>query len=298
MKDLNLSICPICSQNAWRKDIIASSILLLPQKYNIWVCTNCGQRNLHPELTPSELDDLYSGAYFGGHEKVSSETIADIEVAATDYVSDLAVARHEKYAKSIQKMKELHPTAKTLLDVGAATGDFVKIAQEKGLNAQGIEYSQFAIELAEKMHGIKLQNLELSEVKSNNYFDIIHLNHVFEHFNRPIKELGHIHRLLSENGLLYIEIPYQFHFIEKLNFKFGKSNPGFTLHSLHHPYFYTPMTISKILKLNGFEIIKLSVFDEARYTGNGIKGRIKKQLWRVLSGFSIGNHIEIYAKKC
>ena len=132
MKDLNYSTCPICSQNAWHKDTIASSILGLPPKYNVWICSNCSLRNLYPELTPSELDDLYSGAYFGDYETVSTETIADIEVPATNYVSELAVVRHEKYAKSIQTMKEFHPMAKTLLDVGAATGDFVKISQEKG----------------------------------------------------------------------------------------------------------------------------------------------------------------------
>ncbi|MBC7418007.1 MAG: class I SAM-dependent methyltransferase, partial [Pedobacter sp.] len=263
----------------------------------VLACSNCGQRYLHPQLTQSELDDLYSGAYFGGHKAQSSDEISNVEELATNYVSDLAFSRHDKYARSIQILKGLNRNAKTLLDVGAATGDFVKIALDNGLAAEGIEYSQFAIELAEKMYGLKLDNLSLADVKKNAHFDIIHLNHVFEHFNHPIDELQHISRLLRDNGLLYIEIPFQFHFIEKLNFKIKKSLHEFTLHSLHHPYFYTPATISQMLKQQGFEIIKLSVFDEARYKGTGIKGRTKKALWRVLSAFSIGNHIEIYAKK-
>lgn len=191
----------------------------------------------------------------------------------------------------------LNPQGKKLLDVGAATGEFVKIAKDIGMHADGIEFSKYAVTKAKEKYGISLWNLPLSGVPKDLTYDFIHLSHVFEHFNEPATELGHISRLLNKEGLIYIEIPYQFHWVEKILFKMKQNPARFTLYSLHHPFFYTPKTIRRLLKLHGFQIIHCSVFDTVRYESKTIAQKIKKIIWYFLSWLSIGNYIEIYAKR-
>ncbi len=146
-------------------------------------------------------------------------------------------------------------------------------------------------------HGVKLDRIGLAEITNDRVYDCIHLNHVFEHFNDPRAELTQIQRLLNPGGLLYIEVPYQFQLVEKLMFKVRREPSQFTLHSLHHPFFYTPATIARLLTEHGFDILRITCFDPDRYRAARLYGTFKKALWRVLARASIGNYIELYARR-
>ena len=290
------SRCPICRTINWRKDLTAGRILGLPPIYSVLLCKSCGQRRLEPKLTMDELKALYSDAYFNSAQAIHSPKRV-MQAQSDDYIATVAPGRQAEFARTIQRLKHLHPGARTFLDVGAATGDMVKIARDHGLRAEGIEFSHFAVRKAKELHSIDLQQVALEELHKDGYYDLIHLNHVFEHFNDPVAELHHLHRLLKPQGLLYIEIPYQFHFVEKLLFSIQAESSRFTLHSLHHPYFYTPRTIQRLLYDHGFEVISQSVFDPKRYVSSTLQKKIKETIWLILSLMSIGNYIDIVARR-
>jgi SAM-dependent methyltransferase len=180
------------------------------------------------------------------------------------------------------------------LDVGAATGEFVKVAREHGFDADGTEFSEYAVEQA-KVNGIVLDRLPLEDIRKDEAYDIVHLNHVFEHLTDPTTELTHIRRLLRTNGILYIEIPYQFHPVERLSFLVRRPRADFSLTSLHHPYFYTPRTIRRLLKAHGFDVLRVSLFSAERYQADTAIAKGKKAIWWCLSKVGIGNYIEIMA---
>lgn len=286
--------CPVCACNAWSPDLIAGRILGLPARYRVLSCSSCGQRRLDPQLSEGELRELYSGAYFNS---ALANTQSEIGRPSADYVSEVVPERFGKFERTVRSLKRLNPLAKTLLDVGAATGDFVRIARDEGFEADGIELSEAAIEMAKDRHAIQLERLALVALQKDGFYDCIHINHVFEHFGEPVKELRHIHRLLANEGLLYIEVPYQFNFVEKWMFRLRQKEGEFTLHSLHHPFFYTPRSIVRLLSENGFEVIEASVFDSARYEALSSRAKIKKLLWRILAKISVGNYVEIYARR-
>ena len=81
------------------------------------------------------------------------------------------------------------------MDVGAASGDFLNVAKNLDLDVEGIEYSQYGVDKAYELYNIILEKKLLSDIKKKSYYDFIHLNHVFEHFNNPNEELFHIDRL-------------------------------------------------------------------------------------------------------
>lgn len=287
--------CPVCKSNNWRLDQFAGQIIGLPPEYDIFLCKNCGLRRLNPQLSENELASLYSDGYFNSaNAGLTSESIS---MSSSDYISQVAPSRYAQFCRTIQSIKHQHPNAVNFLDVGAATGDMVKIALEQGLEADGIELSSFAVLKAKELYAIDLQQIRLAELPKTGYYDFIHLNHVFEHFNNPRIELYHLHRLLKREGGLFIEIPYQFHNLEKLLFKLKGCTAKFSVESLHHPYFYTPKTLRRILHEYGFEVIECSVFDPKRYPAGRFSEKIKKALWWCLSLCSIGNYVVIFARK-
>jgi SAM-dependent methyltransferase len=220
-----------------------------------------------------------------------------LKAAPADYGVDVVRERHAKFARTLQRVVALEPSARTVLDVGAATGDFVRIALDRGFLAEGIEMSEYATQRASEINGVALRRCTLDEVSGEARYDCIHLNHVFEHFNDPARELAHLRRLLRVGGLLYLEIPYQFQIVEKLLFRLRGGIPEFTVHSLHHPFFYTPSTLSRIVVENGFEVVTLSVFDAERAQPTTLLGSLKKRFWQACAYASIGNYIELWARR-
>ncbi len=291
----NSANCPICGNAAWAQDRLAGRILGLPDRFCILACRVCGQRRLDPPLSEAEVKDIYSGAYFSSDEKAPSSLPSFSERA--DDAAALFAGRQGKFTETVQNLKKLHPQARTVLDVGAATGAFVKVAREHGLQADGIEYSAYAVQQAMELYGIRLEQATLEQVPEDRKYDIIHLNHVFEHFTDPVHELRHILRLLRNGGILYVEIPYQFHAFEKLSFILQRRRASFGLHSLHHPYFYTPVTILRLLESQGLDVTSVSVFSPSRYDAPTLLGKCKKSMWWLLSTGRIGNHIEIIARR-
>ena len=93
---------------------------------------------------------------------------------------------------------------KNLLDVGAGTGDFLRICKSNSWNTFGIEPDERARANAENK-GIMLQE-DLSNFK-NQTFEIITLWHVLEHVENLSEYISNLKKLLSNQGRLIIAAP-------------------------------------------------------------------------------------------
>lgn len=287
--------CPACRGLDWTIDDISGRLLGLEEPYKVQFCKNCGLGRLVPQLSIAELQSLYAGSYFNSEQHLVDPTLKS-QAPDADYLSQIVPMRLAKFSRTLSELQLLAPQARTFLDVGAATGEMVKIAREAGLEADGLEYSEFAVREARKNYGIELLNMPLSQVHHSAGYDIIHLNHVFEHFNEPRCELASLRRLINPRGLLYIEVPSQFHIAEKIRFLLKPNTRRFTLESLHHPFFYNIKSLRLMLGDYGFEIVDIRVFDESRYPASTLLKRVKRLIWRSLSILEVGNYIEIVAR--
>ena len=101
--------------------------------------------------------------------------------------------------------------------------------------------------------------------------------------------------MIKPNGLIYIEVPFQFNLVERISYFLDPTLRSFTVESLHHPFFYTPRSLRIMFRKHGFEILTLRVFDGQRYPSFSIRQKIKKILWLFLSLFRVGINIEIIA---
>ena len=286
--------CPVCGGASWNPDVQADRILGLVEPYRVEVCSGCGLGRLFPQLSLEDLKSVYDGSYFNSSCSVSADVVW--QPPELDYATQVVPERLAKFSKTLQDLCQLAPKASTLLDVGAATGDMVKLARDSGLVADGLEFSEFASRQAFERYGIELMNVPLSQLQQSSVYDIIHLNHVFEHFNEPRFELEQLHRLLKPGGLLYIEVPLQFHLLERIRFWLNPTDQTISVHSLHHPFFYTTSTLHQLLNDTGFKVLRMRVFDNTRYPSHSMVHRTKRLLWRLFSVFKIGNFIEIIAQ--
>ncbi|WP_296705935.1 class I SAM-dependent methyltransferase [Algoriphagus sp.] len=96
-----------------------------------------------------------------------------------------------------------------VLDFGCGKGQFLAEAKRSGLIGIGIETAKDRAKFAEDKYQVEvIQEFYESGQVAGGEFDLICLNHVFEHLPEPIslvKEL--LHSNLAKGGLLYIEVP-------------------------------------------------------------------------------------------
>ena len=99
------------------------------------------------------------------------------------------------------------------LDLGCGTGWFMQKLQRVGWSVEGLEWNNDAAKIARDVTG--------SNVWSGDFFDVdlprgkyqlIVLNHVFEHFADPKSVLVRVHELLAEDGrvVLFFPNPHSF----------------------------------------------------------------------------------------
>ncbi|MFY0628884.1 MAG: class I SAM-dependent methyltransferase [Flavobacteriaceae bacterium] len=95
-------------------------------------------------------------------------------------------------------------TDKTILDIGAGTGDFLKYCKDNNFKVTGIEPNEGARKQA-KENGILLH--EKLEGVLGKKFDVITMWHVLEHVPNLYEYLEHLKNLLKEDGKLIVAVP-------------------------------------------------------------------------------------------
>lgn len=94
-----------------------------------------------------------------------------------------------------------------LLDVGCGNGRFLSLMSALDWNVHGIEPDPASAEVARRLVGPTV-HAELSSAPfSAEMFDVITMNHVFEHVSNPSEVLALSHRLCRRGGRLGIVVP-------------------------------------------------------------------------------------------
>lgn len=99
---------------------------------------------------------------------------------------------------------ERQPQGKTLLDIGAGTGDFLVAAKNRGWTVSGIEPNE---EARKRAHEKSIQLVENFQTLPNQKFDVITMWHVLEHIPNLSETIQKLHELLNPNGVLIIAVP-------------------------------------------------------------------------------------------
>lgn len=258
-------------------------ILHLPEPYKIVRCCSCGLTFMSPRMTAEEYRAFYSSQYYADY----------------DYGAILSEERNPKFERRVRTCNSFKPRRGRLLDIGTATGEFLKAAQDGGWQVWGTEVSAFAAEQAKKNFGLDVFVGEVHDAPYEpGFFDIIHLSHVLEHVPSPRGTLRSIFRLLKDDGMVVIEVPNQFdNWFERIAGMVGRRHMA-QEPSMHHVYFYAPRTLRMLLAKEGYTSVIRTYSLNTPYA--------KKPAWlrpvfslasRCIDAMGGGLYIEAYGRK-
>ena len=150
---------------------------------------------------PKNLGDYYKSEDYISHTD-SKKSILDKVYQA---VKNITLKRKLKLIDTyLFNQNSSSRSEKNILDVGAGTGDFLKVCKDDSWNVFGVEPDLGARNIASKKGIILLE--DLSKIK-NKQFDIITLWHVLEHVENLEEYISTLKSLLTKDGKLIIAVP-------------------------------------------------------------------------------------------
>lgn len=147
-----------------------------------------------PQPSAEKLPDYYESQDYISH------TDQNRGVLATIY----QLVKKWSIRKKLRLILKENQGVGALLDIGAGTGDFLKVAMEKGWQVQGMEPNVNAVKLASEK-GLDLK-LSLEEFKKDQ-FDVVTLWHVLEHMPNLEETILQLSNLVKPKGTLIIAVP-------------------------------------------------------------------------------------------
>ena len=223
--------CPICnSKKNKRKYKI--------EKFIIIECPKCGLIRMDHDFSFNKVKELYKKQYF--NNPVFS--VGYIDYAATERSLRLNFL---KRAKRISR--SVGETQITLLDVGTSTGYFISECSKFGINAEGIELSEEAVDFARSKLKLTVFKSALEDFRGKKQYDVISAWDVIEHSSDPNKFLKKVDSLLSKNGKFFFTTGDVQSLCSRIS---GKKWHLFNLPD--HLFFYSKETIIKLLEKNNF----------------------------------------------
>jgi len=181
MKNIKCNICEVDN----------TKFLFEKNGYNIVRCNICGLAYVNPQPETGETFREYQEFY---KERFSPKK-----------KSKLRDARREiKRIKKLFSGREMF----SLLDIGCGCGFLLKVAQDNGWDATGIDMCEWEVEYAKKEFGVKVEVKLFSDVNfSEESFNVITMFDLIEHLSDPMKGLKKCFNLLSCNGVLIVGTP-------------------------------------------------------------------------------------------
>ncbi|MFH1401651.1 MAG: glycosyltransferase [Parcubacteria group bacterium] len=223
--------CPLCNKK--------TAVFFTQKKsYTFYKCKDCGLIFIFP--MPENHLKIYSQDYFTGAKKGFGYVDYEVDKKAMSATLNSYLDKIEKFISKNGK----------LLDVGAATGFFMELAEKRGWKVQGLEISEYAAKKArEKGLDVATGTLENANFKED-YFNLITFWDVVEHLSGPKSTLSLAYKILEKDGIIAINTPDSGSFIAKF------LNKGWhLLVPPEHLFLFNSKNLSSVLKEIGFEIL-------------------------------------------
>ncbi|MDE1205489.1 class I SAM-dependent methyltransferase [Tenacibaculum larymnensis] len=179
---------------------------------------------------------------------VSEDYISHTDSKTSLFDKTYQFVKNYTLKKKLKLINSFNTEDKLILDVGAGTGDFLKVCQNGGWKITGVEPSEKARVFAKNKNIHLLEDLSKIE---NKQFDVITLWHVLEHIPNLTEYIKQLKLLLKPNGILIIAVPNYQSFDAKHYKEFWAAYDV-----PRHLWHFSKTSISKIFSLVGMEVKK------------------------------------------
>lgn len=205
-------------------------------------CATCGLQFHSPRPVFEDLArEVYGAAYHGPHESRVD--------GARQYQFDRQLAWLAQATSARDRRR--------VLDVGCGAGAFISLAQPRGWVVDGTDV---AVTAAARGTGARMWEGELPSIAfGDERYDVVRFNHVLEHTQDPLAELRAARAVLAERGVLHVGVPNLAGLTIVLKSWQSrlhlKAKPWKHYGALHHLWFFTPRTLTRLVEAAGFEVL-------------------------------------------
>lgn len=206
-------------------------------------CDRCGLVFLDPVMTPRAYARFYAGTYrplvSAYHGRlIDAQTIQDEQ-------REYAVERGDLLARYLDPARH-----RTLLDIGGSTGVVAHaFVRRFGLNATVIDPAPLEAAAAQALGLETIEGLVEEVDLGDRRFDVVIICQTIDHLLDVAGTLRRTRDLLSENGLLFVDIvDFRAAFLRNWSVEEAVK--------IDHPYYFTESTITSYLRRTGFEILR------------------------------------------
>lgn len=214
------------------------------EKFTVSRCETCAVVFLKNIKVDEEYYKKYYELGYYDQAGVKSGSLLERFLA---FLSKLSIQRKEKLIRYYLDDKK---NKISILDVGCGSGDFLLNLNPLEFNRYGTEINKEGFEISKK-RGLRVFYGNLNEIDFGKIkFDCVSLWQVLEHVGKPIELLRNVHRILSSNGILILQVPNT----DGLGYKLGKRD-WFHLDSPRHLILYNPRSASVLCAATGFKVI-------------------------------------------
>ncbi|MDP2366510.1 MAG: class I SAM-dependent methyltransferase [Ignavibacteria bacterium] len=186
--------CPICVKPPTPKLIFRKK-----EGINIFKCPRCSILYASPRFDRSSIDKIYDNEAF----------------------SDMSIFENWSYEKWIKMggrgqnvsrlktelIKKFLLNEASVLDVGCGVGEFVCVAINNNLKAEGIDISDMLISTGRTKLNVPIYQTDIKNYKPDHKYDAIIIWDVLEHLVNPVEILNSCSSLLNDNGYLFAQVP-------------------------------------------------------------------------------------------
>ena len=227
--------CAVCGNN--RVKVIAEKDRNGHPLTNV-MCISCGLVWVDPQPSNESTEKFYSSEYRkqykGAFQPKPKHCYRETQRAINRTTRFLSLYKH----------------GMEVLDVGAGAGFFAYVLQRKGISIYGIEPNEeYAKYARSNLHLSDIRTGFLQDLTTTGQYDLITINHVFEHLPNPRFAMEHMHKLLKNGGHVLMEVP---------NIEATYHAPNKIFH-VGHLYWYNPNTIRALALQLGFLIENMQI---------------------------------------
>ncbi|MCH2200475.1 MAG: class I SAM-dependent methyltransferase [Fuerstiella sp.] len=196
------------------------------------ICTNCGLVRHADVPSEEDLATFYSGSY---REEYNGEKTPGPRRVMRAWLNGERICR---------QISSAIPAGAKILEVGAGIGCTVKVFEQAGFRAEGIDPGGEFLTYSRERLRANVTICSLDDLPGTSQFDAVLLIHVIEHLRSPVNALRRIAGLLKPDGLLYVECP-------NLQAPFASRRRLFHYAHIHN---LVPETLQQFGAAGGFEL--------------------------------------------
>lgn len=241
---IRVARCPVCGA-----DTENASEWLTVDGMPIVRCADCGMM-----YGANILEAVHD------QERYTEDTLENmyITLKSNPEYESLETAKCRYVVNSIAK--HVAPSEGAFLDIGASTGALVKQAKVAGWQAFGVEASAKQCDYAQDA-GLQVMKghfpevtREFSDAQFPGKFSVISAFDILEHMTDPGDFLSYVDKILSDNGVLAIQVPNVDSLLVRLE---GADNSSVCL---GHWSYFSGKTLSHLLEKFGYRTVMLETY--------------------------------------